>query len=87
MHAPRRTDPSLSRRRFATGLAAVATATITAPVWDVVCATLRARRLARREEIDDGPTRASRVVMLRTRTVPVSTSKELSGRARREGSG
>jgi hypothetical protein len=50
--------------------AAAPSATITAPVWDVVCATLRASRLARREEIDDGPTRASRVVMLRTRTVP-----------------
>jgi len=35
-------------------------------VWDVLCGTLRAARVARREEIDTGPTRSSRVVMLRT---------------------
>ena len=55
----------------ATTTTATATAaTISAPVWDVLCTTLRAGRLARREEIDCGPTRASRVRMLRTRFAP-----------------
>ena len=37
----------------------------TPSIWDVVCEVLRATRLARREEIVAGPTRASRVVLLR----------------------
>ena len=45
MHDSRRNGPSLSRRRFAAGLAAVATATVTSPAF------ARARRLAATETI------------------------------------
>ena len=45
MHDTRRNGPSLSRRRFAAGLAAVATATVTSPAF------ARARRLAATETI------------------------------------
>lgn len=39
---------------------------VSAPVWDVMCAVLRAARVARRAEVDTGPTRSSRLQMLRT---------------------
>jgi len=45
MHDSRRNGPSLSRRRFAAGLAAVATATVASPAF------ARARRLAAAETI------------------------------------
>jgi hypothetical protein len=52
------------------GSAVGAVTTVSAPVWDLVAATFGAARVARAAAIHDGPTRASRMTMLKTTRVP-----------------